>query len=328
MANISIDTPKSLVNHLTVKGINRELMLATIGLNEQQLNQSGRLLESHHYDALFLLAERQLTSPYIGFEFGQSIEPDRWGILGYIAFTSANLAAALAQQRRYQTLVGDMGNPLQELKQHSIILKWIPSYRCSYHIAEDIITGWVSMARKLSNNQIQPLVVYFNHPCHGDRQQYQDFFNCELHFDSDYSGVEVEQAVLNTRLTKHDPDLYQLLCGQADKMLNKQLEQLPVEVITQFISNQLPSGVPAIEDAAQSLQMSVRTLQRKLGEHQLTFTSLVDSIRQELACSYLSNTNTKVIYIAQMLGFSEQSALQRAFKRWTGKTPKQFRESS
>jgi AraC-like DNA-binding protein len=328
MAKIALDTVKSLLNHLTLKGLDREQMLVTVGLSEQQLNQSDLLLDTSLYESLYQLAQTQLASQTVGFEFGQTIEPDRWGILGYIAFTAPTLAAALANQRKYQTLVGDMGTPLQAFTEHTMILKWMPSYHCSFHTVEDIITGWVVMAKKLSNHQVKPSAVYFNHACHSDAQLYQQVFGCEVHFDSDFNGVEIEQPLLDTPLSKHNPELYQLLCQQAAKMIDNLVEKVPVEVITQFISNQLPSGVPEIEDAAQNLQMSVRTLQRKLSEHQLTFSGLIDAIRQELACSYLRHTNTKVVYIAQMLGFSEQSALQRAFKRWTGQTPKQFRANA
>ena len=328
MAKVSMNTVRSLINYLSIQGITRELLLQKIELNEAKLNDSQCFMDTKFYEALFQLAEVELNDKTIGFKFGQAIEADRWGLLGYIAFTSPTLKSALEKQRKYQSLVGNIGTPIAEFNQDFLILKWLPSYQCNYHIVEEIITGWLAMAQKISLAKVQPLTIFFSHACQTKSANYQSFFNCDIKFNSDFNGVRINQSVLNNALAKVDSEINQLLCQHADKRLNQLVEQLPVEIITQFISNQLPLGVPEVEEAAHHLQISIRTLQRKLGEHQLTFTGLIDSIRKDLAISYLSNTSTKIIYISQMLGFSEQSAFQRAFKRWTQVTPKQFRDQS
>ncbi|WP_206484178.1 AraC family transcriptional regulator [Thalassotalea sp. G2M2-11] len=326
MAKVSVDTVKSLINFLTKQGMDRVTLLAQVHLSESQLNLANKLINTSEYERLYHYAEKSLHKRAIGFEFGQAIEPDRWGILGYIAYTSPTLKAALLNQRKFQGLVGNLGTPLQEFKQDVMVLKWLPAYRCSHHTVEEIITGWATMAQQLCNQSFRPRCIYFSHSCQTELSAYQRYFNCDVVFDSDFDGIEVELSVLDIPLTKYNPEVNDLLCAHAAKTVNSLIESSPVEIITEFIRNQLPLGVPEIEDAAQSLQMSVRTLQRKLSDHQLTFSSLVDTIRKELAISYLTNTNTKIIYISQMLGFSEQSSFQRAFKRWLGQTPKQYRE--
>ena len=218
-----------------------------------------------------------------------------------------------------------MGTPLQEIENEELILKWMPAYHCSHHTVEEIITGWVSMAKKLSNHQVKPLGIYFSHECKTNIQQFEDVYGCEVKFGCDYHGIKINQSITEIPFNRHDPEIHELLCKHASHLLNRLAERKPVESVTKFISNQLPFGVPEIEDAAKNLHVSVRTLQRKLSEHELTFSGLIDSIRKDLALSYLRNTNTKIVYITQMLGFSEQSAFQRAFKRWTGKTPRQYR---
>ena len=157
--------------------------------------------------------------------------------------------------------------------------------------------------------------------------KYEEFFNCSVHFEHDFNGIEIDKASLDVPLITVDNSINEVLCDQANKMLGDIVEQSPIESVNQYIINHLPLGVPEIDEAAKQLGLSVRTLQRKLSDNEQTFTSMIDSIRKELALSYLKNTNTKVIYITQMLGFSEQSAFQRAFKRWTGHTPKQYRLS-
>ena len=326
MPNILKDTVRSLINFLSRQGLSRAELLRVVSLSETELNQTGELIDTAQYEKLYQYAEQQLGRRTIGFEFGQSIDADRWGILGYIAFTAPSIKVALEHQRRFQTLVGNLGTPIQELHQGQLCLKWMPAYHCSHHTVEEILTGWTALAMKLSRNPIKPTGIFFSHDAPNDVSFYRDFFQCDVQFNCDYHGILVSSDHLDIPFTRHDPTINQLLIQQATKHLNTLAEKLPVEVVTKFITNQLPLGVPEIDDAARHLQISVRTLQRKLSEHQLTFSGLIDHIRKELALSYLKETNTRVVYIAQMLGFSEQSAFQRAFKRWTEKTPKQYRD--
>ena len=328
MPQTSLDKVKSLVNYLSVQGIERSLILSKLGLTDQQLNESNKLVDTREYEQLYLLAEQQLSTKMIGFEFGQTIEPDRWGVLGYIVHTAPSLQAALECQYQYQSLAGNVGIPLHELDGETITLMWAPSYLCSYHTVEEVITSWVVMAKKLTNYTVNPITIYFNHACPSELSIYQDFFECNVEFDSSMNGIKISRSVLEIPLAKYNPELFSLLCDQASRVVNNLIEKSPVEVVTQFISNQLPLGVPDVDSAAKYVQMSVRTLQRKLSEHQLTYTGLVDRTRKELAFSYLQSTDSKIVHISQMLGFSEQSAFQRAFKRWTGQTPKSFRIKS
>lgn len=326
MPNILKDTVRSLVNFLSQQGLSRAELLDVVNLSETELSQTGELIDTAQYEKLYQYAEQQLGRSTIGFEFGQSIDADRWGTLGYIAFTSPNIKVALENQRRFQTLVGNLGTPIQELQQGQLCLKWMPAYHCSHHTVEEILTGWTAIAMKLSHLPIKPTAIYFSHDARGNTDVYRKFFQCDVQFNCDYHGILISTDHLDIPFNRHDPAINQLLIQHATKQLNSLAEKLPVEVVTKFITNQLPLGVPEIEDAAKHLQVSVRTLQRKLSEHQLTFSGLIDHIRKQLALSYLKETNTRIVYIAQMLGFSEQSAFQRAFKRWTEQTPKQYRD--
>ncbi|MGB3667877.1 MAG: AraC family transcriptional regulator, partial [Bermanella sp.] len=95
---------------------------------------------------------------------------------------------------------------------------------------------------------------------------------------------------------------------------------------TQYIIESLATKVPSLEDAASFLGVSSRSLQRKFKLQGTNFKSIVDDVRKEYAFSYLLQTNYKMSYISQILGFSEQSVFQRAFKRWTGMTPGEYRD--
>ena len=93
----------------------------------------------------------------------------------------------------------------------------------------------------------------------------------------------------------------------------------------QAIADALRCGEPTLSHIAKHLALSPRTLQRRLGEHALRFADLLDATREGLARSYLNDRKISMAEVAYLLGYSEQSAFNRAFKRWTGVSPTQFR---
>ena len=98
-----------------------------------------------------------------------------------------------------------------------------------------------------------------------------------------------------------------------------------VQRVHEAIRGSLRDGAPKMETLAKQLHVSARTLQRRLAEHQTTFQDAVDAVRRELAQQYLRDPHLGVSEVAFLLGYSELSTFDRAFKRWTGKTPREFR---
>lgn len=94
------------------------------------------------------------------------------------------------------------------------------------------------------------------------------------------------------------------------------------------IIERLPDGAPNQQQIASSLNVSNRTLQRKLREEGTSFIDLLQDTRLQLACKYLSSPGRSVVETAYLLGFSEPSTFSRAFKRWTGQSPAEYREQS
>jgi AraC-like DNA-binding protein len=95
-----------------------------------------------------------------------------------------------------------------------------------------------------------------------------------------------------------------------------------------LLLKRLPRGQVSLTGIADDLNMSPRTLQRRLGEHGLSYQSLLDAVREQLACRYLQQNNLTYLELAYLLGFSEQSAFNRAFRKWTGTPPGQYRALS
>jgi AraC-like DNA-binding protein len=328
-SKISIQPIRSLINFCEREGLNRSALLQAANLSADQLNDSRLLIDVRRFESLYSFASNGLNDNNLGFKFGQLFEPDRWGVLGYIAVTSQSMALAIGAQFKFQSLSGNMGAPIQVSQGANTILQWVPAYNCSYHLPEQIITGLVSLARVLTNNnQYAPTAVYFTHKAQGDKTSYQHYFKCPVNFSSQFNGIVMSNDELQASLRKSDAELNSVLVQHAQALLIQQTSSSPIEVIKDYVIKTLPSHVPDIEEVANYLNLSVRSTQRKLQDYDTSFSLVLDAIRKELALTYLRQTQNSVLYISERLGFSEQSAFQRAFKRWTGSTPRYYRVST
>jgi AraC-like DNA-binding protein len=325
---IAIQPIRSLINYCERKGLPRLGLLQSISLSEDQLNDGRLLIDVQRYEDLYRFASHALDDVMLGFKFGQIFEPDRWGVLGYIALTSQSVADAMAAQYKYQSLSGNMGAPI--LVGHGMVstLQWVPAYNCSYHLPEQILTGLISLARTLTNtDSFCPTTVFFTHKPQSDISEYEAYFNCPVKFEAQFNGIVMDNTELQAPIRKSDAELNKVLNLHAQSMLTQQTFNSPMEVIKDYVVKTLPDHVPEIDEVAQYMGLSVRSAQRKLQEYGTSFSQVLDAIRKELALTYLRQTHNSVLYVSERLGFSEQSAFQRAFKRWTGTTPRRYRVS-
>ena len=154
---------------------------------------------------------------------------------------------------------------------------------------------------------------------------YNDFFKAPLNFSAKRNALVFDHEQIEKKLVFSNPKL----ARANDQMVVDYLDRFDRENITQKVRIQiidhLPSGVPAQKKIAQSLNLSLRSMQRQLQREKTTFQSALEDIRKTLARQYLKNSPRPIGEIAYLLGFSEPSSFVRAFKRWNGKTPSQYR---
>src|SRR5262249_30331159 len=147
-----------------------------------------------------------------------------------------------------------------------------------------------------------------------------------LEFAAEANGLVLSHAVLGLPILTSDPPLLSLLDQHAEQSLAARAS--PSRLlgrVRQSVRDNLRRESPSLETIAAALKMSPRTLQRRLGEEGASFQQLVDSVREELARVHVGQGKMTLAEIAFELGYAEQSAFLRAFKRWTGLTPTEFK---
>jgi AraC-like DNA-binding protein len=186
----------------------------------------------------------------------------------------------------------------------------------------------VFLRTRIATGQRYPLVrVAFSHPSPADIREHERIFECPVVFGAVACQLVIAREVWDTPRIDSNPALFSVLDTHA-RMLLDRLPSSPTDIVgrvRETIEAELRGGNPCLESIAARLAMSPRTLQRRLSEHDVVFNELVDDLRFRAAKSYLAQRDVAAAEVAYLLGFAEQSSFNRAFRRWSGMTPSQYR---
>lgn len=272
-------------------------------------------------------AARNLNDPLLGLRLGQSITPAHFGIMGYVLLASANMAAALKRVERYQRLIYDISPMRYSITGDTVTLTWGVERGRPGALADECgIAALVQFARQITGEHLCPLNVSFVNPQPADTQPYFRFFGCPVRFAQRETVVQFSVTMLNLPLRQPDAALVGVLEQQAEALLGGLPEIDDFEqTVRRCIASLLHDGEPCLERVASELNMSARTLRRRLEARGHRFRALRDDTLRRLAESYLADPRLTLAEIAQLLGFSEQSAFGRSFLRWVGSSPGSYR---
>lgn len=193
-------------------------------------------------------------------------------------------------------------------------------------IAEFIVAVNVVVARRLVRIQVPPQAVHFTHAVATNPSEYERFFGCPIRLGQEYNEIMVTRAELDVPLPLADPDLRTAFEQHGEQLLSRlpTAESIGSKVRKLTIAA-LGEGDVGMEIIAKKLHMSVATLRRRLREEGTTHSQILDDLRFELAKRYLRRPDVAVGEIAHSLGFSHVNAFHKAFKRWTGYAPVEYR---
>jgi AraC-like DNA-binding protein len=181
--------------------------------------------------------------------------------------------------------------------------------------------------RQLSSTGLTPLRVSFQHPAPSDTREHERFFGTRVVFGAAWDGYTLPRAALETVPRASNPALSAYLEAQMQEALKTLPEAVSlVERVRVLIAQELASGEPSMPGIARRLHLGERTLRRELAEAGATFRELVEQVRRERALELLRSGQASLTEVAFLLGFSEASAFTRAFKRWHGVPPGEFRK--
>lgn len=194
------------------------------------------------------------------------------------------------------------------------------------HASRDFGVGMVArMCRLTLGDFLSPVVVRLQRPPPAEPERWEYMLSSRVVFDCETTRLSWSRSDIEEPLITGDPALARANDEQTQAYLDSFSMQSTSRDVVDSIVQKLPDGAPSQQQIAESIYMSNRTLQRKLKEEGVTYKELLQDTRLQLARRYLGQPNRSVVEISYLLGFSEPSTFSRAFKRWTGMAPADYR---
>jgi len=292
---------------------------------------SAIVMPVQDWRALLQWFARHLAKPDLGLRLGRSARLTHLGLLGYVLQSCVTLGAALERLQHYERLVNDINRLHWTLASGrdgvEVVLTWgVERGRPGPLVDECAVATLLSIARQITGTDAPPVAIDFVNPAPADPAPYEAFFRCPLRFGQDQTRVSFPVAWLQLPLRHHDPHLLTLLEKQVDELLRQLPEEDDfVQQVRRLMARRLRSQQVTLASVAAELHLSERTLHRRLQDAGTNFRELWESTRQHLAEEYLRDRRLTLSEVAGLLGYSEQSAFTRSFRRWTGQGPKAWR---
>ncbi|MBW1840590.1 MAG: AraC family transcriptional regulator [Deltaproteobacteria bacterium] len=310
-------------------GHNPEPIFHQAGIDPKQFLKPGSRVPFRAVDTVWLKAAELIQDPCFGLSAVNYWHPSYLDALGFSWLASITLRRALKRLVRYSRIVseGFVAGLEETRKGLTLTIQLKPTYAEIPAASDATLAILVHMCRLNYGEGLAPAEVTFAHAEQRCAEQYHAYFRSPVKFGAGRDSITLPVAAVDRRLPSGNLHLAEL----NDQLIVKYLENLDSSDIVQRVKGAiietLSSGAVSDEKIATTLHLSVRNLQRKLQRAGTTFRTILDETRRELAEQYLQDPDTRLDELTFVLGFSEQSAFSRAFKRWTGRSPSQVRSS-
>ena len=301
------------------------------GVDLAAIPAPGERIEIDKIDAVLHVTIPLVADPAFGLQAARCWHPSELGVLGYAWLSSSTLRTGLERAVRYSRLIGERGtieieDTRQGLKVRFEANRGNPAVVPIAAVVVDIIIAiLLDLCRMNAGATLRPVAAGLRRRKPDASDAYERFFGCPVEF-----GAEENAFVLSSKDADRPlPSANRQLAAVFNRMLTDELSRLDKsDVVSRcraVVLENLSSGEETEVDTAKQLHMSSRTLQRKLAEANTTYLQLVDDTRKDLALRYIEDPRHSVTDITFSLGFSQPSAFTRAFKRWTGLSPSDYR---
>ncbi len=311
----------------------KDALLGTLGLERGGPVDPAHMIEdSEYYEFLEHVAAADANPTTVPLRAGAAMRCDDYGAFGLAWKSATTLRGSYDRAQRYALVLTSvsMYEVEQTVNGAFMHLHREGERRLGLRLSnEATLASIVSISREVASRPFRALEVHLKHPAPDSTRAHEAYFGCPVHFECDRDALLVSKQTLDTPNKLGDASIASFF----DTHLETELSNLdhPISLerqVRDLITTSLSEGVPLLSDVASRMAMSGRTLQRRLAERDSSFQALVDDSRRHLAERLLRETEYPLIEVAFMTGFSEHSALTRAFKRWVGQTPGAFRADS
>jgi AraC-like DNA-binding protein len=318
----------STLQRLEELGVRAPAVLRRAGLPQAFIHQARALLNTEELFALWRAVGEVSTDPSIGLLLGTETKTERFHPIGLAALSSENFGSAIDQMARYKQLTCPE-EILQEKndEEWSIQFRWLLADEVEPPVLIECCFAWVlSTARVGTGTRISPVRVEFVQP-RAHVKTIERHFGCPFVCGTPRNAIIFRATDANRPFVTRNAELLGILAPQFDEELKEENgDENFIERVRIAIQQRLTGRRPTIEDIADALHISSRTLQRRLQDDGSSFQRVLEEARHQLARHYLNNSVLELNEAAYLLGYEDGNSFVRAFRTWEGVPPARWRE--
>src|SRR6266404_1342268 len=335
---IAAGYPKALLDFAVSRGADRQMLIERSHIHPDDFNDQDNRIPLANYMALLTAGIELCNEPALSLLFGEAVKLQDISLVGLIGVAFDNVESVRRQVNRYAPLTldaddGGTADAIEIVRENGDVWMKFTSeiYKANPLLAESGFARNVCGARTLVAsmpnfaNLSFPKAIRFTHAEPSYRAEYDRIFRVPLFFGSHMNAFLIDEAFLNMKLPRTNPYLSEIMSARADELLKSlEMSKTMRGRVENLLIPILHTGEASMDMIAVKLGLSRQTLFRKLKAEGITFEKVLDELRHKLALHYLNGKKIPVNQTAYLVGFSEPAAFSRAFKRWTGSSPRVY----
>lgn len=308
-------------------GLSRQFIIDSAHIDGELLLGASNRFSHQDVTRLWVVARKLANRPDFGLAVAKEVKPSSFHVVGYLMQSSVTPYRALERLARYCRLLSDAATARLVHKKGLVAIEVYfdldkqPPILQSY---DTVLASILHLLREISGEALRPTAVNLRYSATALDPSIEDFFECPIEYGAAQESLIFHKADLERPILAADEELANLLEGVARKQLDIRMEGRLHLRVRDALMAQLAEGPPSKQKTAQMLHMTERTLLRHLKDQGETYLGTLNQLREDLAFRYMRQEDMSLNEISERLGFSDYGAFSRAFKRWTGSSPRRY----
>ena len=327
---IAICFVAAALQSVQARNLNADELMASVGLHPSLLQVPQARVSAKHYGALWRAIALALDDEFFG-QDSRRMKAGTFAMLCHSVLNCRDLGQALDRSLRFFGLILDdiVGTLVRDGKEARIVLHERVAGASRRVFAHELLLMLLyGVSCWLVGRRIPILRTEFSYAEPAHSAEYRLMYCADLSFGRPNTTIAFEASYLDLPVVQNERSVKEFLRTAPENILLKYKNGSSLSArVRRRLRQFLPGEVPDFEGLAEELSLTPATMRRRLHEEGASYQSIKDQLRRDLAISYLSHSNRSVLDIALELGFSERSAFHRAFRKWTGASPGEFRRT-
>jgi AraC-like DNA-binding protein len=322
---------RSVFNFLISQGASESALFEGTNLSLRDMKDPYSVLSADQAHQFFLNVLKNSDEPGIGLEIGWLSDLSHLGPYGLAQKSARTIGEAAregAENFAFFYLLADYLMHVENGLARCCVLTHTQDPGLHRFTVERILATVQAHAEELSGGKILPVKLLVDYPEPENSTRYREIFQCPLHFSQQVCELHYDATTFDMPVASYDPQVQQVMQGLRSNLLTKLTAKRDVVGEVNLHLRREPGKYPTLEEVANRLAMSSRTLRRRLSDKETSFQALLDAQRHHLACDFLLGTTMNIQQIADYCGFNDARNFTQAFKRWEGLNPSEYREHS